>query len=312
MTAARAPSPRRRRAGSAVWLSTLVILAACTAVPVGLDTDPTAGPALDRIHAQAQDALDRWAKAIRDSGGASISFVGELTSLIGEFEAAVGADYKVALVSGRVEAAGALSSESPGRGEVRWVDGSKVDVAVLSPAAALDDLVASAAGGCPDCEPILVTEANLATSLVETTLGPAEAPIWVFTIEGTSARVTRVAVDDSVTVVPPPWNAEDPPVGISIHEAIGSPGSRNLEVRFVGAVKGRDEPCGADYTAEAVESDLAVVVIVVEERSTKGGGDVVCEAVGRTRTAEVRLAVDLGTRAVLEVRQGLPVPIRAP
>ena len=28
------------------------------------------------------------------------------------------------------------------------------------------------------------------------------------------APVTRVAVDESVTVVPPPWNADDPPVGL--------------------------------------------------------------------------------------------------
>jgi hypothetical protein len=37
----------------------------------------------DRIHAQAHDALARWADAVRQNGGASISFVGDLTSQIG-------------------------------------------------------------------------------------------------------------------------------------------------------------------------------------------------------------------------------------
>jgi len=312
MTAVGEPSAQHRKAGFAVWLPIVAVLAGCTGAPLGPGSDPTERAAADRIHAQAQDALDRWAQAVGDSGGASISFVGELTTLIGEFEEEIGSDYKVALVTGRVEPAVPLSDESPGRGEVRWLDGSKVAVNVLSPAEALDDLVAAGAGTCPECQPIMVTGASLASSVVETTRGPAETPIWVFAIEGTAARVGRVAVDDSVTVVPPPWNAEDPPIGISIDEAVGSADSRTLEVRFVGAVKGRDEPCGADYTAEAVESDFAVVVIVVEHRSTAGGPNAICESVGRGRTAEVRLASALGDRAVLEVREGLPVPLHAP
>jgi hypothetical protein len=262
---------------------------------------------MDRIHTQAHDALDRWASAVRESGGATISFVGELTSQVGDWEAAVGDNNKTALYAGLVEPAVDLP-DSPARGEVRWLDGSKVDVDVLSAADALADVVATATGSaCPECRPLLVTEATLATGLVETTQGPAEAPLWVFTIDGTAVRVTRVAVDDSVTVEPPPWNAEDPPVGISIVSAAGSPDARRLEVSFTGAVENGSKTCGADYTAEAVESDLAVVVIVSEHRNPLPGA---CPAVGRTRTVEVRLAQILGERAILEVRQGLPVPVR--
>jgi len=75
----------------------------------------------------------------------------------------------------------------------------------------------------------------------------------------------------------------------------------------VGAPLPGDQPCGEDYTGDAVESDLAVVVIVTRHaHATFGGG---CSAVGADRNAVVTLAAPLGERAVLEVQQGLPVPV---
>ena len=136
----------------------------------------------------------------------------------------------------------------------------------------------------------------------------ANAPIWVFSVEGTAVKVTRVAVDESVTVDPPPWNADDPPEGISIESATGREDSKKLSVSFIGARDGAEKPCGADYAAEAVESDLAVVVIVSETRTGAGA----CDLVGYPRTAKVTLDSALGNRAVLEVKQGLPVPVTAP
>lgn len=295
-----------------VGLFSLVLLTAGCATPVfapstiGPSTEPEP---VDRIHRQAHDALERWAEAVRQSGGASITFVGELTSQIGSWEAAVGGNNKVALAAGIIESPTTLSDDTPSRKNVKWVDGESTEVNVLSAAAALEDLVEAGEGACPECDPLLVTEATLATGLVETSVGPAEAPIWVYTIEGSAVRVTRVAVDGSVTVVPPPWNADHPPDGISIESAVGSEDARLLEVVFSGAVKTAEEPCGADYTAEAVESDLAVVVIVVEHRNGEPGG---CRLPARTRTAEVRLDAVLGKRTVLEVRQGLPIPLLPP
>lgn len=265
--------------------------------------------ALDRIHQQARDALERWATAVRENGGAAIAFTGELTSQLGEWEPEVAGDYKLALLGGAVVAADPLPTDRPGRREVKWVDGTKIDTDVLSAAAALEALVESAEGDCAGCEPLVVTAANLATGLVETATGPAEVPVWVFSVEGSAVRITRVAVDKGVTVDPPPWNAADPPVGISIELAIGSPESRTIEVQFSGAVEDGDKPCGADYVAETVESELAIVVIVEPRPNPDSGG---CRLVGRTRTLEVRLDGPLGERAVLEVRQGLPVPVHAP
>ena len=265
----------------------------------------------DRIQGQANDALARWRAAVEESGGASITFTGELTSQIGDWEEPVGNNNKPALMAGLIEPRTSLSSERPGRGKVKWVDGKEQDVNVLSAAAALEELVDAAdpANCGSDCTPLVVTEASLATSLVQTSIGPAEAPTWVFTLEGTAVRVTRVAVDDSVTVDPPPWNAEDPPVGISIDAAIGTADSSRFEALFVGAVAGKDKKCGADYTAKAVESELAVVVIVIEDPNRGGGA---CPAVGKGRSAIVTLEAPLGDRTVLEVRQGLPVTLRPP
>jgi len=263
--------------------------------------------AQDRLHQQANDALERWARAVRDNGGAAITFAGELTSQIGTWEEANG-DNKSALLAGVLEPSTALPAERPGRREVKWVDGTSIDVDVLSAQQAFDELVAAAvaAGGeCADCKAIRITDANLATGLVETSTGPAEVPMWVYSVRGSAVRITRVAVDGSVTVDPPPWNAEDPPVGISIDLAIGTPDSNKLQVRYIGA----DDSCGMETTVEAVESDLAVVVLV-EERP--GPGANACRLVGRLRTADVTLDTALGDRVVLEARQGLPVPVHAP
>ena len=259
----------------------------------------------DRLHRQAHDALERWAAAVRANGGASITFVGEMTSQIGTWEEPANADNKIALLAGVVEAAKALPEERPGRREVKWVDGTQVDVEVLSARQAFDELVGSASGECPDCEPIVVTDANLATGLVETATGPAEVPMWVYSVRGSAVRITRVAVDGSVSVDPPPWDAEDPPVGLSIDLAIGEASSRELEVEFVGA----DESCGIQYETEAVESELAVVILVDRRPGPDANG---CRAIGRLTTAKVTLDARLGDRIVLEGRQGLPVPVHAP
>jgi hypothetical protein len=121
--------------------------------------------------------------------------------------------------------------------------------------------------------------------------------------------VTRVAVADRISVVPPPWDPNNPPEGIWISSARGDADASQLTVAFTGSPGGRAQPCGADYTAEAVESDLAIVVIVTEHRNPTIGA---CTAVGAERTAVVDLAAPLGDRTVLEVERGLPVPLLVP
>jgi len=260
-----------------------------------------------RLHQQAQEALARWAEAVAAAGEAAVVPVGELTRQIGTWEPEVGDTYKVALMSGLVvDQAGSLPDDVPPEGQVRWEDGASQAVRLLSAVQALGAIRAESAQPCPDCVPLQVTSARLTSATAQTTRGPADVPVWEFTIAGTAVLVTRVALAQQVTVSPPPWDPYDAPVGLAIDSATASVDGRLLTVAFVGSPYPGDQPCGADYSGEAVESTLAVVVIVNERRHLTLGG---CAAVGARRTAEVTLASPLGDRAVLEVRQGRPVPV---
>ena len=318
-----APTRRARRAGTPVprvvfLLAILALVAACATPaggpggsgPIATGASPEA---MDRIHQQAHDALARWADAVRKSGGASITFVGDLTGQIGEWEPSVGENNKSALYAGMVEAPRGLSANPPAGDKVRWLDGSSVDVRVLSAADTLAALVAAATSKCDDCQPLEITDAQQATGIVDTSRGAANAPIWVYSIAGSAVKITRVAVDESVTVDPPPWNANNPPDGVRVDSATGWADSRKLTVSFVGTPLSANKPCGEDYTAEAVESELAVVVIVHRHRwqGTMAPNEG-CSLAGALRTAKVTLAEPLGDRVVLDVQQGLPITVTTP
>jgi hypothetical protein len=264
-----------------------------------------------RLHAQAEADLARWADAVAAAGGQSVFVpVGELTGQVGDWEPDVGDNNKSALMAGLVEAAVSLPTDPPPDGEVRWPDGSTAMVRLVSAPEALAGLKADAAGSaCPDCglTPLRISAARLTSASVQTSRGPATAPVWEFTVRGTAVKVTRLAVASGVTVTPPPWDPDHAPVGISIESATGTVGGRFLTVTFTGAPGPGDQGCGADYTAEAVESSTAVVVIVTEHPHARFES---CTAVGAVRAADVELAAPLGERAVLEVKEGLPVPVR--
>ncbi|SDT73601.1 hypothetical protein SAMN04489716_6720 [Actinoplanes derwentensis] len=78
-----------------------------------------------------------------------------------------------------------------------------------------------------------------------------------------------------------------------------------MMVTFTGSRGRVTTSCGADYAAESVESDKAVVVIVLKQSNGYSG---ICTLEGRTRTATLNLAKPLGNRAVLTIH-GSRVPI---
>ena len=262
-----------------------------------------------RLHEQAQAALGRWADAVAHAKQQTPVFVGELTGQIGDWEPAVGENNKSALMSGQIQTTGSIATETPPPGEVRWASGETTTVELLSAPQALDEMVKSAGSTCSDCRPIEITGARLTNGAVQTSRGPATAPIWEFSLEGTNVKVTQVAVSGHVSVVPPPWDPYNAPEGISVETARGTAGASQFTVSFVGAPDEIHQPCGADYTAEAVESPLAAVVIVVEHRNPTATA---CLSIGAERTAVVDLAAPLGDRVLLEVKEGLPVPLLAP
>lgn len=262
----------------------------------------------ERMHVQAREALARYDQAVLSAGGEPhLVPVDEPTSWLGEW--ASGEENRwSALVSGRVVATTDLPQAPHPNGTVRWVDGRSRSLPLVSADEALQQLVTTAPNECDECEPLKVTAARLSTTSMETTRGPAAVPIWEYTLRGSAVRITQLAVADPgvVRVTPPAWDPYDPPSGTSIEFATTSPGRRQLTVTFTGAPGPRLRACGADYTAAAVESPNAVVVIVHEHRNP---GEEACLAIGARRTATVTLARPLGERAVLEVTQGHPVPL---
>ncbi len=124
-------------------------------------------------------------------------------------------------------------------------------------------------------------------------------------MEGTAVKVTRVAIANPVVVAPDEggWG-----LGLAIDSASGTVDGSELTVAFVGAPNPGNMACGEDYTAEAVESELAVVVIVTRHPRVAPLGEA-CTAAGARRTATATLAAPLGDRVVLDLQQGTPVPI---
>jgi hypothetical protein len=288
--------------GARLSLLVTAIAAAATLAGCAGNPDDTAN-----LRQQAQAALTRWADAVAAAGGPpAVVPVGELTK-VGDWEVAVGDNNKPALMGGLVEAGVSLPAEVPPDGNITWQDGKAATVSLLSAEQAVAAIRAGTEAPCGECTALRITGARLTTGPIETSRGPATAPLWEFTIDGTAVKVTHLAIANRVTVAPPPWDPSDPPGGVWIDSGQGAVSGRELTVAFVGAPRPGDQPCGEDYTTEAVESDLAVVVIVVRHpHLTIGGG---CTAVGAMRTATVELAAPLGDRAVLQVQDGTPVPI---
>jgi hypothetical protein len=260
----------------------------------------------EKLHAQAQAALTRWADAVAAAGGQQhFVQVGEKTGQIGDWEEAVGDNNKQALIAGLVEAVPNVSAEVPADGKLQRSDGSTETFRLISARQALSEIRAGGEGDCPKCQPLQVIAAKLTKGNVPTSRGLASAPVWVFTLKGTAVQLTRTAIAGGVSVAPPPSN--EAPIGISIDSATGSAGGRQLSVSFTGAPDPASKACGEDYTAQGAESPTGVVVIVFRHPHALGEA---CTGVGATRTATVELAAPLGERAVLEVQRGMPVLLR--
>jgi hypothetical protein len=280
------------------WITAAALLGGC-----GSD-----GEDLDGLRRQARAALDRYDQAVRDAGGAARFVpVGELTRQLGDWELANGG-YKQSMMAGRVEAVAALPAAPALTGNLVWADGTTLSLPLVAAEETLAHLRRAGTGDCVDCAPLKVTGARLTTMTISTTRGSATVPAWEYALDGTAVRLARPAVAASsvVQVTPPPWDPDGPTGGLAIESATTTATSRQLAVTFTGVPDPRSRPCGADYSAEAVESDQAVAVIVIEHRHADNES---CGDVGARRSATVELARPLGERAVLEVRQGLPVTV---
>lgn len=282
-------------------VAALMALAGCGA-PMATGGEPVDDRPEQRDRARA--ALARF-DAARARPGLGVVGTDTWTSVVGDWSAEYGEKAKSALTAGMFVAEPPLPTAAPAPVDVRLADGTVQRVRVLSAAAALDAAAAAGQHDCPTCAPLRITAARPTSVPIATLGGEVTAPAWEYTLDGTTARLVRVAVDpaDTVELTPPPW---DSPPGMSIEGATGAAASRTLTVHFTGSRGPADRPCGVDYTTETVESDHAVVVIVVPHPYS---WDDLCDLMGFARTAEATLTRPLGDRAVLEVREGRPVPV---
>jgi hypothetical protein len=288
-----------------VLIAVVALLAGCGRGGVGAPDSE----GLDRMQQQARDALARYEDAVARSGGTPRFVpVGDMTTQIGDWEAANGDNNKLALLNGVVRGEGPLPEAPSATATVIWDDGTVATVPLAGAGDALAEIWRAGGGSCGDCRPLEATGARLTQARVATTRGQARVPVWEYTLKGTKVRITRIAVDSRaiVTVTPPSWDSMNPPGGLMIDYATTSVGSTSLTVGFTGSPERGDRPCGNDYSGQAVESANAVVVIVLTHPHAPGE---MCPAIGAPRTTTVDLLRPLGERAVLEVVQGLPVSV---
>jgi hypothetical protein len=284
-------------------------LLAVVGLVVGVSGCTSAAPASSAqvavLHRQAQEALVRWDAAVAASGGGSgFVLVGESTLMVGDDWGPNidGSNAKMAWGAGLFVAANPLPSEAPPDGTIQWQDGTTHAVPVISAQQALTDLKAAGVSPCPDCTPLQITGARPTTATFRSSRGPAQAPAWEFSLKDTDVKLDQVAVGGRFTAPPVPTPNDQatpgPWVGPAVLSATVDASGMTLTVTFVGAPDAGDKPCGADYTAEAVESGTGVVVIVYEHRNTVPA---MCRSVGASRTAQVTLAKPLGNRTLIDL-----------
>jgi hypothetical protein len=279
---------------------------------------PASSAQVAELHRQAQDALARWDAAVAaGAGGSGFVLVGESTLIVGDDWGPNidGGNAKMAWGAGLFVVATPLPSEAPPDGTIQWPDGTTHAVPVISAQQALADMEAGGVSPCPECTPLQITGARLTTATFQTSRSPAQAPAWEFSLKDTDVKLDQVAVAGQFTAPPVPTpndqatgqQVAQPWVGPPVQSATVDASGMTLTVAFIGAPDGGDKPCGAAYTAEAVESDTAVVVIVYEHRNTLPA---MCSAVGAFRTVQVTLAKPLGNRTLIDL-QAQPISVTA-
>jgi hypothetical protein len=260
---------------------------------------------------QAQQLLDDWARHVELAGSAPITFPDGLIRG-GGWHGDNANDSKIAFLNGSFHEATTLSTETPEDGEIVWSNGKSQTVELLSASEAFRGLIANSEGGtaCDECPPLEVTGAHLTTVDAATTEGDARVPAWEFVFQPDQRPLQPISI---VAV----WGANGWPGanlggatndGMPAQFAYGRSDSRELTVSFVGSPWAVANPCGADYTAQAVESDLAVAVIIEEHGSNQPAQ--ACPALGGLRTAVVQLSRPLGDRTVLDVNYAVPVKLK--
>jgi hypothetical protein len=284
----------------------------------GCTSAPASSAQVADVHRQAQEALTRWDAAVAaGAGGSGFVLVGESALFVGnDWGPNIdGGNAKMAWGAGLFVAANPLPTGAPPDGRIEWQDGTTHAVPLISAQQALIDLKAAGVSPCPNCTPLQVTGATLTTATFQSSRGPAQAPAWEFSLKDTDVKLDQVAVADQSAAPPVPTQNDQatgqqvaqPWLGPAVLSATVDSSGLTLTVTVEGAPDPGDKPCGSDYTAEAVESDTGVVVIVYEHRNAMPAA---CSLVGAFRTVQVTLAKPLGHRTLIDF-QAQPISVTA-
>jgi hypothetical protein len=318
--------PRRRLLPAFIAAAAIAAIAAATVTVVSHRADQPApaggGPAPTGQEVQrAKDALDRWDKAVGDSGYIPIapqSGQGSNTAAwqfqqVGNWPGMTGrltpdaAALALRIITERTP----LPTARPPAGRVVWANGDSTAVQLRSQSETLQQLRAGA-DVCVGCKPgeidevkastLVISKVALTTMQVQTTRGPATVPAYRFSFVGKSVQALQAAVAPP-TVGPMPEKGQ---FNLPIDSATISPDRQSLIVHFTGAELPASKPCGEDYSAVAVESEKAVAVILT---SKPHGKNELCNGSGHRREAVVQLKTPLGGRAVLETARGTAIRV---
>lgn len=232
-------------------------------------------------------------------------------------------DSKLAFLAGWYRPETALPTSRPGAGTIRFPDGS-LTVPLISADEAYRQLDQGDPPPCPQpgsplpsmpdapspdtatsttvgsCTALTVTAAELGTVTVRTSRGEAQVPAWLFTVDGLSGPVARIAVADSA-VVPLPTGEPLPPGGtpppdiVMAQDLVEVDGTRLTYRLGVGA-------CDTQITPLLKEYEDVVVVAGRVVRSAGGCTDQLL-----VRPVTVTLNAPLGDRPVLGLTG--PVPL---
>ncbi|MEU3465375.1 hypothetical protein ABZ721_36235 [Streptomyces sp. NPDC006733] len=218
---------------------------------------------------------------------------------------------KVAFMSGHLDLATRLPAPAPDgqRTAVRWPDGSKVALPLLSARQVFDGLVRGEAG-CegPDCDRRLrVTGAKAATHTLMTSRGRATVPVWEFTIEGYAQPFVYAAVASGK---PPEGSQADRPAPEIKGLAAGVSWNGISSDGLVLKTRVAHGTCVDVLPGRVYETGNAVVLVGrVGPWKVPGGG--ACDAALRMTPAQFRLSHPLGDRTVLDATTGDPLALQA-
>ncbi|RBM22990.1 hypothetical protein DEH69_03480 [Streptomyces sp. PT12] len=206
----------------------------------------------------------------------------------------------LAFENGSVRALTSLPDEAA-EGSIRWEDGESGPVPLMSAADAFGEMDSGIADSSPGFHALEVTGVERGEMRLRTSRGPAQAPAWLFTLDGYDTPLRHAAV-----ALPEPPAA---PVGpVEDGEGGGGEGElRGLDALVPTGEDGRDVSVmwlkgscdGRDL--DVLETDASVVIAASVDAAPP---DVVCTAEVRPVWQTVELERPLGERAPLDAYTG--------